>query len=106
MDSGIVISLILGGASVISSICFGLIPNVRKERICKLEKQREKLFSDIRFFYEIEDELLNIVEKSGGNKVETKRKVRKLISEKNNGVVLSEYAKPSIYNKYINNGTI
>ena len=96
MDSGIVISLILGGASVISSICFGLIPNVRRERISKLEKQRDKLFSDVRFFHEIEDELLNIVEKSGGNKVDTKRKVRKLISEKNNGVVLSEYAKPSI----------
>ena len=106
MDSGIVISLILGGASVISSICFGLIPNVRRERISKLEKQRDKLFSDIRFFHEIEYELLNIVEKSGGNNVDTKRKVRILISEKNNGVFLSEYAKPSIYNKYINNGTI
>lgn len=34
------------------------------------------------FFHEIEDELLNIVEKSGENKVDTKRKVRKLVSEK------------------------
>ena len=103
MDSGIIISLILGCASIISSICFGLIPNIRKNRISKLEAQREKLFQDIFLFREIEDELLNIIAQStGNNKISTQKSFRKLVSSKNNGKVLSENTKPSVYNKYIN----
>lgn len=100
MDSGVLISLILGGASIVSSICFGLIPNIRKERIAKLECQRDRLFRDVRLFYEIEDELLNILEQGGQNKKSTQRNVRKLISERYDDV-LSDYSKPSIYKKHI-----
>lgn len=100
MDSGIVISLILGGASVISSICFGIIPNVRKERIYKLEQQRDRLFRDIRLFHEIEDELLNIIEQGGQNKIGVQKQVRKVISDRY-GDTLSDYSKPSIYKKNI-----
>lgn len=35
MDTGVVISLILGGASIISSVCFGLIPGIRQKKIEK-----------------------------------------------------------------------
>ena len=101
MDSGIVISLVLGGASILSSIFWGLIPNMRKQRIAQLEDQREKLFQDVKLFHEIEEELLNIIEMTGQVKVTVQRKVRKQVSEKNHGKVLSDYTKPSIYNKYI-----
>ena len=37
MDTGIIISLILGGASIVSSICFGLVPNLRREKIIQLK---------------------------------------------------------------------
>ena len=44
MDTGVIIALILGFASIVSSICFGLIPNIRKEKLRKLEnKNQEKL---------------------------------------------------------------
>lgn len=104
MDNGIIISLILGFASIVSSICFGLIPNIRKNKVSKLEIQREKLFQDILLFHEIEDELLNIIAQSGNNKISTQKSIRKLVSDKNNGMVLSEYTKPSIYKKYIKQG--
>lgn len=100
MDSGIIISLILGAASIISSICFGLIPNMRKERISRLEVQRDRLFKDIRLFHEIEDELLNIIAQSGSNKKHTQTQIRKVISDKY-GDVLSDYSKPSMYKKHI-----
>ena len=101
MDTGIVISLILGCASVVSSVCFGLIPNMRKHRISKLLSQRNKLFSDIMLFYEIESELLHIVEqKTGENKITLQKRIRRIVSENNNGEVLSDYSKPSVFKKY------
>lgn len=107
MDSGIIISLILGVASIVSSVCFGLVPNVRKQRISKLLIQRDKLFHDVRLFYEIESELLNIVEQTTGeNKATVQKRIRKRVSENNNGIILSDYSKPSVFKKYINNGTI
>lgn len=100
MDNGVIISLILGSASIVSSICFGLIPNIRKDRIDKLELQRDQLFRDIRLWHEIEDELLNIIELSGQNKITTQKQVRKRISERHCDV-LSDYSKPSVYKKHI-----
>lgn len=101
MESGIIISLILGGASIVSSICFGLIPNIRKNRIERLESQQEKLFHDIRLFHDIENELLNKLAQSGYNKTNTQKEIRKIVSDKYNGEVLSDYSLPSVYKKYI-----
>ncbi|MBR4704114.1 MAG: hypothetical protein IKP02_00745 [Paludibacteraceae bacterium] len=101
MEAGIIISLILGGASIVSSICFGLIPNIRKSKIERIETQRDKLFRDIRLLYEIENELLIKLEQYGCNKSSTQKDVRKSVSDKYNGEVLSDYSKPSVYKKYI-----
>ena len=101
MEAGIIISLILGGASIVSSICFGLIPNIRKSKIERLESQRDKLFRDIRLFYEIENELLDKLAQSGYSRTNIQKEIRKIVSHKYNGDVLSDYAKPSVYKKYI-----
>ena len=101
MDSGILIALILGSASIVSSICFGLVPNVRKNKLDKLESQREKLFHDISLFYDIEEELLNKLEKFGCNKKSTKQEVRKTVSTKHGGEVLSKLSSPSEYKKHL-----
>lgn len=72
------------------------------QRITQLEAQREKLFQDILLFHDIEEELLKIIEKtSSENKISLQKKVRKIVSENNQDKVLSEYAKPSVYKKYI-----
>jgi Na+-translocating ferredoxin:NAD+ oxidoreductase RnfG subunit len=101
MDSGILIALILGSASIVSSICFGLVPNVRKNRIEKLESQRNKLFRDISLFYDIEDELLDKLEALGCNKKSTKQEIRKIVSNKHGGEVLSKLSNPSEYKKHL-----
>ncbi len=101
MDSGIIIALILGVASIVSSICFGLVPNVRKNKLDKLEAQRDKLFRDISLFYDIEDELLNKLETYGCNKKMTKQEIRKLVSSKHAGEVLSKLSNPSEYKKHL-----
>ena len=41
METGIAVSLILGIASIISSVCFGLIPGIRRNKLEKLEKKYE-----------------------------------------------------------------
>ena len=99
MDSGIIISLILGGASIISSICFGLVPTIRKNKLEKLVEKQQKLLSDIKLFYEIEDELLNKLEEHGFNKNSTKVQIRKIVSDKNGNRKLSDNSKPSVFNK-------
>lgn len=101
MDSGILIALILGSASIVSSICFGLVPNVRKNRIEKLESQRNKLFRDISLFYDIEDELLDKLEALGCNKKSTKQEIRKIVSRKHGGEVLSKLTNPSEFKKHL-----
>lgn len=99
MDNGVIISLILGGASIISSISFGLVPTIRKNKLDKLVEKQQKLLSDIKLFYEIEDELLNKLEEHGLNKNSTKVQVRKIVSDKNGGKKLSDNSKPSVFNK-------
>ena len=103
MDTGVAISLILGAASVISSICFGLIPNIRKNRIEKLEIQRDGLFRDIQLFYDVEDELLEYMVNNipNTNKGSLKIKIRETVSKKHKDDRLSDYAKPSVFKKYI-----
>ena len=101
METSILISLILGIASIISSICFGLIPTIRKNKVEKLENKIQRLLLNHKLFYEIEDELLNRLSSCGGNKNTIKSEVRKLVSQNNDGKVLSEEAKPSVYCKQI-----
>lgn len=101
MDSGIIIALILGSASIVSSICFGLVPNIRKNKLEKLENQRDKLFRDISLFYDIEDELLNKLETFGCNKKSTKQEIRKIVSNKHGGEILSKLSNPSEYKKHL-----
>ena len=101
MDSGIIIALILGSASIISSICFGLVPNVRKNKLDRLDAQRDKLFRDISLFYDIEDELLNKLETLGCNKRTTKQEIRNIVSQKHGGEVLSKLTLPSEFKKHL-----
>lgn len=100
MESGIIISLILGGASIISSICFGLIPTIRKNQLEKLENRQQKLLWDIKLFYDIEKELLNMLEQHGHNKETTKKQARKLVFDNNNRR-LSDYSQPSKFDNLI-----
>lgn len=100
MDSGIIISLILGGASIISSICFGLVPSIRKNKFDKLKTRQQKLLWDIKLFYDIEKELLNKLESHGHNKETTKKQVRKLVFDSNDRR-LSDYSQPSKFDNLI-----
>ena len=102
MESGIVIALILGGASVVSSICFGFIPSIRRGKVEQLELKIQRLLWNMKLYHEIEDELLDRLENTTGqNKLETQRSVRKMVSNNNGGRVLSDECTPSVYNKQI-----
>lgn len=101
MDSSIIISLILGCASIVSSICFGVIPSIRKNKLQKLEEKVQRLLWDIKLFYEIEEELLTRLEGCGYKKGSLKPTIRKIVSDNNDGRVLSDEAKPSVYEKQI-----
>mgnify|MGYP006874675551 CR=1 FL=1 len=101
MNPEIIISLIFGIASIMSSICFGLIPTIRKTKLEKLEHKIQRLLLNHKLFYEIEDELLNRLSNYDGNKKTIKSQVRNLVSQNNDGKVLSDEAKPSVYNKQI-----
>lgn len=96
MDSGIIISLILGVASIVSSICFGLIPNIRKSKLDKLERKISILAQDIDSFYAIERISLEQLSASTGKNVSTlKKEIRKQV-EIEKGRCLSNFAKPSV----------
>ena len=103
MDSGIIISLVLGCASVFSSICFGLVPSIRKNRIDKLEIQKCRLFRDIQLFYDVEDKLLEYVVNNipNTNKGSLKIKNRDIVSNMHNGDKLSVYSQPSVLKRII-----
>lgn len=95
MDSGVIISIVLGSASVISSICFGLIPNIRRAKLEKLEKKVLIMAQDIDSFYAIEQSLLEQLSSGTGKSSETlKRETRKNVKIEK-GRPLSNYAKPS-----------
>lgn len=102
MDSGIIISLILGAASIISSVFIGFIPTIRREKVSKLKSINKRLFLDMKQLHEIEEELLNKLQDYGHNKESLKREVRRIVREKNNDRPLSDFSKPSEYNKHIN----
>ena len=94
MDTGIIISLILGFCSIVSSVCFGLIPTIRKNKIEKLEHKIVCLLKDLDSFYAIESELLDENSKlTGKNKEGLKREIRKRVKEVKN-YSLSDYSFP------------
>ena len=95
MDSGIIISLILGFASIVSSICFGLIPGIRREKLDRMEKKVHTLAQDVDFFLAIEKSLLEQLSSvTGKNKDTLKKEIRKQVSSEKNRM-LSHYSKPS-----------
>ena len=95
MDTGVIIALILGFASIVSSICFGLIPGIRKEKLRKCEKKIHTLAQDLDSLLAIEKSLLDQLHLATGKNVETlKKETRKqVVAEK--GRTLSFYSKPS-----------
>lgn len=101
MSTEIIISLVFGVASVVSSVCFGLIPTIRKTRLEQLEAKTQRLLWNMKLYHEIEDELLNRLASTGTNKQTTLREVRNKVYKENDDRVLSDEAKPSVYNKQI-----
>lgn len=102
MDVSIIVALILGFASIISSICFGLVPTIRRTKVEKLEEKIQRLLKDIKLYYYIEEELLERLEKcSGQNKKTTKETVRKMIEDRFQDITMSYETKPSVFDKQI-----
>lgn len=97
MESGIIISLILGTASIVSSVCFGLIPSIRKEKLDKLTRKVNKMSQDIRFFYMLEQTYIEELSKTSGENKDTLKKNRRTQIESAVGYPLSQYAKPSVF---------
>lgn len=95
MDTGIIIALIFGVASILSSICFGLIPNIRREKLEKLEKKVQTMAQDIDSFYAIEQSLLSQLSSVTGKNVDTLKKETRKKVKIEKGRPLSNYAKPS-----------
>ena len=94
MTTEIIISLIFGVASIVASIFFGLVPNLRKERIERLEKKIERMAKDIDSFFAIEDELLTeLSQATGNNKISMKNEIRKKVRQNKNWKIYSEEAK-------------
>ncbi len=95
MESEIIVALIIGISSIVTSIIWGWIPRTRKQRIDNIKETNRTLYRDIRSFYDIESLLLDeLSNKSGINKETLKKKYRKIIEDKN-GYTLSPNIKPS-----------
>ncbi len=99
MDSGIIIVLILGASSVVSSFFFGFIPNTKREAQHKQEQlllaelssyrtaletknnQLLLLSKQIISYYNLESILLDELAKNGINRTTLQKKYRKKIRE-------------------------
>lgn len=96
MDTGIIIALIFGIASIVSSFCFGFIPAIRRAKLDRLEKKAHTMAQDIDSFYAIELILLEKLSDATGKNVDTlKKEVREQVRRDKNRS-LSFYAKPSV----------
>ncbi len=85
MDTEVIIAMIFGIASLISSFCFGLVPSIRKEKIERQKRKILTLLKDIDSFYTIESLLLDeLCAATGKNKESTKRDVRKQVRNEKN----------------------
>lgn len=101
MDTGVIIALIFGIASLVSSICFGFIPGFRKIKIEKLERKVQTMAQDIDSFYAIEQSLLDQLSIATGRNSETLKKETRSKIKQDKGRALSNYAKPSGIAPYI-----
>ena len=96
MDASIVIALILGFSSIVSSICFGLIPGINRRKFEQIEKKVHTMAQDIDSFYAIEQVLLERLSEKTGKSTETiKKDIRKQV-KMDKGRPLSNYCKPSM----------
>ena len=64
MDTGVIIALIFGAANIVSSVFFGWIPSLNKERQRKLDKKVNSLRSSVSFFIEEEKYMLQGIAKT------------------------------------------
>ena len=88
--------ILVGVASIISSILFGYIPNKRNSQIERLRNRSQTLMKDVRAFHEIEALLVKRLAKATGkNETTLKKEVRQSVREKL-GYSLSIYTKPSM----------
>lgn len=88
--------ILVGVASIISSILFGYLPNKRNSQIERLRNRSQTLMKDVKAFYEIEAALVKrLAEATGKNETTLKKEVRQEVREKM-GYSLSSYTKPSM----------
>lgn len=67
MDTGlasIIVALILGCCSIISSIIFGYLPRKRKEHLIRVKKELLELYKDVEQLLDIQEQLLSESETS------------------------------------------
>ena len=101
MDSGVLISIILGFASIVSSIAFGIIPSIKRKKIEIMKSELLTLYKDLDSYYQIEELLLTQLCALNNKSPNTmKVEYRRIISEKE-GRVLSNNIKPSYITKKI-----
>lgn len=97
METGVIIALIFGIASIISSFCFGFIPTIRKKETDRLKRKIHILLKDIDSFYAIEsillDEYYNIAN-SNIKKEQFKKDIRKRVRDIKD-YSLSDYTSPA-----------
>lgn len=98
MDTGLLVSFILGASSIVSSlitsIFFGWIPNRRSQKIQKLKSKVVTLIKDVASFREIESAYISLLsEKTGENREGLKNRIRKQVREKM-GYSLSDNTQP------------
>ena len=95
MDSSIIVALILGFASIISSICFGLVPGIRRNELQRMKEKGMIAAEDLELFYDIEDALLDQLSKATNqNKTSLKIQNRNAVSTKYSRK-LSKFSCPS-----------
>jgi len=96
---GIIIALIFGIASVVSSYFNGYVPTKRNEDIKKLNDKVKTLLQDVDSLLKIEDELIKEY-KDAQNKSEItiKKEIRGRVRDATN-YTLSNYTKPSSLTK-------
>ena len=100
MDSGVLISLILGASTVIASFINCSFNRISK-KVESLEAQNNKLFHDLESFLEIEQELTQRLTDKTGGKQETIRKEVRAKVRYDNGWMLSYLTKPSEIQKHL-----
>lgn len=106
MSPEVISSLILSFAgilcSILFSVVFGYVPNKRKLQIERQQVKIKKLLKDVESFYTIESILVDkLAALTDQNKETLRKSVRQEVREQKNWT-LSEYAKPSFFQREIN----